>query len=138
MSFGEAVATCFRKYATFSGRARPSEFWWWVLFLVLFWAVIGGIAGATGSIDEFGNLASNSGAAALIGIVSLGLIIPNLAVAVRRLHDTGKSGWFLFLGLIPCIGGILLLVFYVSAGDPGTNAFGPPPVAPAQLEGPTT
>ena len=130
VSFGEAVATCFRKYATFSGRARPSEFWWWVLFLVILWAVIGAVAGAAGSIDEFGDLDSNAGAAALLGVVSLGLILPNLAVAVRRLHDTGRSGWFLFLGLIPCIGGILLLVFYASAGDPGPNKFGPPPASP--------
>jgi len=100
---------------------------------VIVFAVIGGIAGATGSVDELGNLDANSGAAAVIGLLSLVFLIPNLAVIVRRLHDTGRSGWFVFLGLIPCIGGILLLVFYVSAGDPGTNKFGPPPGSPSGL-----
>jgi uncharacterized membrane protein YhaH (DUF805 family) len=102
-----------------------------VLFVLIVFAVIGGIAGATGSVDEFGDLDANAGAAVVIGLLSLAFIIPNLAVTVRRLHDTGRSGWFVLLGLIPCIGGILLLVFYVSAGDPGTNKFGPPPASSA-------
>jgi uncharacterized membrane protein YhaH (DUF805 family) len=101
VSFGEAVATCFRKYVTFSGRARPSEFWWWVLFVVILAGVIAAVARATGSIDEFGNLDPNSAGAALAGFLYLGLIIPHLAVSVRRLHDSGRSGWFLLLGLIP-------------------------------------
>ncbi|MGH3666845.1 MAG: DUF805 domain-containing protein [Acidimicrobiia bacterium] len=127
VSFGEAVATCFRKYATFSGRARQSEFWWWILFIVILGGGSAAVAAATGAVDESGNLDPNSGAAALIGIAYLVLILPHLAVSVRRLHDTGRSGWFLLLGFIPCIGAIVLLVFYASTGDPGLNKFGPPP-----------
>ena len=127
MSFGQAVATCFRKYATFSGRARQSEFWWWILFIVILGGGSAAVAAATGAVDESGNLDSNSGAAASIGIVYLVLILPNLAVSMRRLHDAGRSSWFLLLGLIPCVGAIVLLVFYASTGDPDLDKFGPPP-----------
>ena len=64
VSFGEAVATCFRKYATFSGRARQSEFWWWILFIVILGGGSAAVAAATGAVDESGNLDPNSGAAA--------------------------------------------------------------------------
>lgn len=121
MSFGEALPTCFRKYATFSGRARPSEYWWWVLFNVLVVLALSVVAG--------GDLENNQTAAALAGVAWLGLILPSLAVSVRRLHDTGRSGWFLLLPLIPLVGGIILLVFQVSAGDPGPNKYGDPPDA---------
>jgi uncharacterized membrane protein YhaH (DUF805 family) len=127
VSFAEAVATCLRKYAKFSGRARRSEFWWWALFVVIVLTVVAGFAVASGAVDEAGSLDPDSGAALAVGLVWLALILPNLAVAVRRLHDTGKSGWFVLLGLIPCIGGIVLLVFYASDGDPGENRFGPQP-----------
>ena len=60
-------------------------------------------------------------------VYGLGVIVPGLAVAVRRLHDTNKSGWMLLIGLIPLVGSILLLVFYFTDGDPGTNRFGPSP-----------
>ena len=63
---------------------------------------------------------------ALLGIVLLGLIIPSLAVFVRRMHDTGRSGWFWFLGLIPVVGPIILIVFLVQPGDPGPNQYGDP------------
>ena len=95
--------------------------------VVILAGVIAAVARATGSIDEFGNLDPNSAGAALAGFLYLGLIIPHLAVSVRRLHDSGRLGWFLLLGLIPCIGAMVLLVFYVSAGDPGLNKYGPPP-----------
>ena len=62
-------------------------------------------------------------------LYALAVFIPGLAVSVRRLHDTGKSGWFILLGLIPCVGGIILLVFVVTAGDVGDNEYGPDPKA---------
>jgi len=125
MTFSQAVKTCFGKYTEFSGRARPSEYWWWILFAVvvqmipyfLFIALVVGSEGAS------------SGATVVGGIwfvVWLGLILPSLAVFVRRLHDTGRSGWFFFLGLIPLIGPIILIVFLVGPGDPGQNKYGDP------------
>ena len=115
MSFTEAIQTCFRKYVDFSGRARPSEYWWWVLFVVVAQVV-------AFLIDDSSTLG---------GLISLGLFLPGLAVSVRRLHDTGKSGWFLLLALIPLVGAILLLVFMIQTGDPGPNQYGEP--VPARL-----
>lgn len=113
MSFAEAVQTGFRKYVDFSGRARPSEYWWWVLFNV-------GVQVVAILIDE-----------SLWGLVLLGLILPSLAVSVRRLHDTGKSGWYLLIGFIPLVGGIIVLVFMIQASDAGPNRYGEP--VPARL-----
>lgn len=120
MSFGEAVRTCFRKYATFTGRAGRSEYWWWVLFYVL-------VIFAVGLVGSPGDAASD-GLYGLLGIVWLALFIPTLAVFVRRLHDTNRSGWWWFIGLIPFVGSIVLLVFVLEAGSPGPNKYGPPPI----------
>ena len=120
MSFGESISTVFSKYATFSGRARRSEYWWWYLFVVIVSAVIGGIAGATGGSD------GSSIGTILSAVVGLGFLLPNLAVGARRLHDTGRSGWWLLIGLIPLIGAIVLLVFFVMDSEPD-NEYGPNP-----------
>jgi len=125
MTFSQAVKTCFGKYTEFSGRARPSEYWWWILFAVVvqmipYFLFIALVVGSEGT---------SSGATVVGGIwfvVWLGLILPSLAVFVRRLHDTGRSGWFFFLGLIPLIGPIILIVFLVGPGDPGQNKYGDP------------
>ena len=122
MTFGDAIRTCFSKYADFSGRARPSEYWWWVLFVVLvetvLWIVFVSVAaGDSGGAGLVGGL---------LGVVVLALIIPSLAVFVRRMHDTGRSGWFWFLGLVPIVGPIILIVFLVQPGDPGANKYGEP------------
>lgn len=98
MTFGESISTCFSKYANFGGRATCSEFWWWFLFVVLIYI-------AAAMISE-----------ALSGLVALGTLLPSLAVATRRLHDTDRSGWWQLLGLIPLIGGIILLIWYVQEG----------------------
>ena len=112
-----------KKYADFTGRARRAEYWWFALVNL---GVLFGI------IVVFFILGSMSDTlAVLMGILyvvyGLGVIVPGLAVAVRRLHDTNKSGWMLLIGLIPLVGSILLLVFYFTDGDPGTNRFGPSP-----------
>jgi uncharacterized membrane protein YhaH (DUF805 family) len=95
MTFGESIATCFKKYADFQGRASRSEFWWWALFVTL-------VSIGLGIISEM-----------LSGVFSLAVLLPYLAVGARLLHDTDRSGWFQLIGLIPLIGWIVLLVFFV-------------------------
>jgi uncharacterized membrane protein YhaH (DUF805 family) len=114
MSFADAVRSVFSKYVTFSGRARRSEFWWFALFAGIVYIVAGIIDSAIGN-QVLGYL------------VGLALLLPSLAVTVRRLHDTGRSGWWILIGLIPLIGAIVLLVFEVQDSQPGTNSYGPSP-----------
>ena len=113
MSFTEAIKTCFKKYATFTGRARRSEYWFWALFA----GIIGGIAAAIEGSDGYG----------LSTVVSLVFLIPNLAVGVRRMHDVGKSGWYLLMSLIPIVGWIFVLVKCCTDSEPGTNMYGENP-----------
>ena len=127
MGFMDALTTVFRnKYATFSGRASRSEYWWsylgyFVIATVLqIFALVGGIA-----LIDAGELALLPGLIALGGIVAM--IIPTIAVSVRRMHDTGKSGWMLLILIIPCIGFILWIVWMVEDGQAHDNAYGPVP-----------
>jgi uncharacterized membrane protein YhaH (DUF805 family) len=114
MTFGEAVRSGFDHYAKFDGRASRPAFWWWVLFVVL-------VSVGANIID----LAI--GAPVFSAIVGLGLLLPNLSVSIRRLHDTDRTGWWVLIWLIPLIGWVVLLVFYLQQGDAGENRFGPPP-----------
>ena len=123
MGFMEAVKTCFSKYADFSGRARRKEYWYFVLFNCLVQVVLSVIG-----MIIFGTESSSSGI--LAGIYSLAALVPGLAVAWRRFHDVGKSGAFYFLGLIPFIGWILVLVFLCKDSEPGENQYGPSPKYP--------
>lgn len=110
-----------QNYFNFSGRARRKEYWMFFLFQIIF-AIVAII------IDNVLGLAiKDIGYGPVYGLYALATLIPGLAVTVRRLHDTGKSGWYFLVGLIPFIGGIILLVFVVSAGDVGENAYGPDP-----------
>lgn len=118
MTFTEAVQSCFAKYVTFTGRALRSEFWYFVLFILL-----GGVV--TNFID-IAILGTPEGGGPLTLIFSLGTFLPNIAVSVRRLHDIGKSGWFLLLVLIPLVGIILLIVWFARKGDERPNEYGPP------------
>lgn len=127
MGFMDALTTVFRnKYATFSGRASRSEYWWaylgyFVIATVLqIFAFVGGII-----LIDAGELALLPTLIALVGIVAL--IIPTIAVSVRRMHDTGKSGWMLLILIIPCIGFILWIVWMVEDGQAHDNAYGPVP-----------
>jgi len=113
VSFTEAIRVCLSKYVTFSGRARRSEFWLWVLFSVCT-GVVAGI------IDMIVGSSIVSGAAAL------GLFLPGIAVTIRRLHDTSRSGWFYLLALVP-FGGFLVLYFALQDSTPVDNAFGATP-----------
>jgi uncharacterized membrane protein YhaH (DUF805 family) len=118
MTFLDAVCRCFALYATFAGRARRSEFWFFWLFNLLAHGVAGILDAALFSVD-----------APLNAIVSLVLLVPNLAVAVRRLHDVGRSGWWLLILLVPLIGIVVLLIWYLSRGEDGPNRFGTDPRA---------
>jgi uncharacterized membrane protein YhaH (DUF805 family) len=112
-----------KKYAVFSGRARRTEYWMFVLFNFIF-------SIATICIDFVVGAASGlPGIGFLFLLYGLGTFIPSLAVAVRRLHDTGRSGWWMLIGLVPLIGAIVLIVFNVQAGQPGANKYGPDPKA---------
>lgn len=114
MGFQEAVKSGFDHYTKFDGRASRPMFWWWVLF-----AIIAGVA--ANIVDAI------IGAPIFSVIVGLGLLLPGISVAIRRLHDTGRTGWWLLIWLIPLIGAIILIVFYVQEGDAGDNQYGPPP-----------
>ena len=123
MSFSQAVSSVLlNKYATFSGRARRSEYWWWYLFVTIVFVVAGILDRAVGL--TYSDLTVGGGwIATIAGIVFL---IPNLAVAVRRLHDTGRTGWWLLIGLVPVIGFFVLLYFFVLDSE-NDNQYGPYP-----------
>jgi uncharacterized membrane protein YhaH (DUF805 family) len=109
-----------KKYAVFSGRARRKEYWMFFLFNFIFAVVLG-------IIDEITGITSNTGLSVLSTIYGLAVLVPGLAVAVRRLHDTNRSGWWLFIALIPLAGVIVLLVFMAQDSQPGENQYGPNP-----------
>jgi len=122
VSFPEAVKLGFQRYFDFTGRSTRAEHWWWVLFNVLCYVVVAVIAGALGGTSV-----------PFIMFFFLLTLVPSFSVLVRRLHDTNKSGWWLFLQLVPIIGPIAMLVFTVQETYTGTNQYGPDPrVATAQ------
>ena len=112
------------KYATFSGRARRMEYW----LFVLFYAVVSIVATV---VDV--SLGLTLGGEDAMGLIStiwgLALFLPSLAVSVRRLHDTGRSGWWILLMFVPIVGMIVLIVFFCLGGDEGRNRFGPDPLS---------
>jgi uncharacterized membrane protein YhaH (DUF805 family) len=110
-----------KKYAVFSGRARSKEYWYFVLFNIIISFVLAVIDVATGSFS------AEAGIGLLGGIYTLAVLIPSIAVLVRRLHDTERSGWWLLIGLVPLIGSIVLLVFMVQDSKPGQNQYGANP-----------
>ena len=116
MGFIEAISSCFQKYADFSGRSRRSEFWYWTLF-----TTFGYVAALIVDALTTGFL--------LYLLFVLATFLPSLAVSVRRLHDIDRTGWWLLIALIPIIGAIVLLVWYVAEGTAGENRFDGGPVA---------
>jgi len=133
MSFGQAVRTCLQeKYVGFEGRARPAEYWWFILFYFILVAVFGAVAGLFGAI--FGQNGA-IGIAILGGLAMLGMVLPGLSVTIRRMHDRGYSGWWylllVVLSAIPLVGFIVLIVFIVNMilrGTIGPNKYGPDPL----------
>ena len=114
MTFTEAVQSVFNNFSNFSGRARRKEYWYFVLFTLLGGAVVEGIGRVIGAERV------------LSGLFSLVILIPGLAVAFRRLHDTGRAGWWILLGFVPMLG-IIPLIFCCLDSQPGDNAYGPNP-----------
>lgn len=104
-----------KKYAVFSGRARRAEYWMFYLFNILIAIAISIVEAIIGT------------AGILVGIYFLAIMLPILGVTVRRLHDTNRSGWWIFISLVPAIGGIILLVFLVQDSSEGDNQFGENP-----------
>ena len=121
MAFPDAVKICFSKYADFNGRARRSEFWWWVLFTFLL-----GIAASI--IDAVLGTTNSSGTGLIGSITNLAVLLPSLAVGARRLHDTGRSGWWQLLWFAICIGWIFLIIWLVQDSQ-RDNTYGPSPKA---------
>jgi uncharacterized membrane protein YhaH (DUF805 family) len=118
VGFTEAISDGFSKYATFSGRSSRAAYWWWFLFVVIVDVIAYAISAAIK-------------APILYYLVALAFLVPNLAIGVRRLHDTGRSGWWILIGLIPFVGWIVLLVFYLMPSE-GPNQYGQAPdTAPA-------
>lgn len=120
MSFVDAVRSVLSQYVGFSGRARRSEYWWYVLFYVILAIVASIIDRAIGTDPGKVGIVSS--------LLGLALFLPSLAVSVRRLHDTSRSGWWVLLGLIPLVGAIILLVWYCQDSHPD-NQYGPSPKA---------
>jgi uncharacterized membrane protein YhaH (DUF805 family) len=132
MTFGESVRVCFARYAVFSGRARRSEFWWFMLFnalVTLAASIIDSAIGPTKQVTFGVSWAFHPGEQPLQTLVNLALLLPNLAVGARRLHDINRTGWWQLLLLVPCVGFIVLLVFWCTAGDRQPNRYGPPTVS---------
>ena len=119
MDFGQAIATGFKKYVTFSGRASRSEYWFWVLFTIIGGIVAGTLDYAIFSDNDFGS--------PLDAIFNLICFLPSFAVSIRRLHDIGKTGWWVLIAFT-IIGIIVLIVWACQKSDTGPNAYGPEPV----------
>ncbi|MFL6796857.1 MAG: DUF805 domain-containing protein [Xanthobacteraceae bacterium] len=120
MTFGEAISSGFQNYVNFTGRASRSAFWYWFLFAVL-------LSIAASIIDQVAF--SHSDITPISSLVGLALLLPGIAVTVRRLHDTDRSGWWVLLWFIPIIGWIILIIWYCARGTLGPNRFGPDPLA---------
>ncbi|MBM3948757.1 MAG: DUF805 domain-containing protein [SAR202 cluster bacterium] len=114
MGFSEAILSGFRKYVDFSGRSRRSEYLFWTLFVILAYIIAAIIDWLTTGF-------------VLSVLVLVGTFLPSLAVVVRRLHDIDKSGWWDLIGLIPFVGSIILLAWFIEEGTPGPNRFGAQP-----------
>jgi uncharacterized membrane protein YhaH (DUF805 family) len=118
MEFTEAVRSVIvERYADFQGRSARSEFWWFVLFYFLLGLAVGTVGAISETLGGILNI-----------VVWLALLVPSLAVSIRRLHDTDRSGWWILLYLLPVIGTIVLIVFFVQRGTDGENRFGPDPL----------
>jgi uncharacterized membrane protein YhaH (DUF805 family) len=124
MTFTEAIKSGFDHYVKFDGRASRPAFWWWFLFAILVGVGASIIDAVLGTHGVLGALAG------------LALLLPGLSVSIRRLHDTDHTGWWVLIGVIPIIGFIVLLVFYLREGDAGQNKYGPHRRRPPCLQPP--
>ena len=111
-----------KNYVGFSGRSRRSEYWYFTLFYLVIAIVLSVLDGIV-----FGGSVDGKGTPVLSGLFMLAMLLPSIAVGIRRLHDTDRSGWWLLIGMIPILGAIVLIVFFVQDSKPGDNRFGPNP-----------
>lgn len=125
MKFTEAVKKGLNNIPNFNGRARRSEYWWYVLAIDIAIFVIGGILGTA-----LNGQAADSALRILSGVTTVAF----LSCEVRRLHDIGKSGWWLLIGLVPIVGAILLIVWAAKDSQPGDNQYGPNPKEVVKVE----
>ena len=134
LGFGAAIASAFRNYVTFRGRASRSAYWWFALFALLVelpfyvWYMAGTISAVATAANATGTAPPSIPVGALVpglflGLVGLALFLPALGLAVRRLHDCDRSGWYYFMAFIPFVGSLILLIFYVQEGTPGPNQY---------------
>lgn len=112
VGMGEALRRAFSNYATFKGRANRGEYWWFILASIIIGALLSMVDGVVGT------------AGLLAGLWNLAAFLPSLAVAVRRLHDVGRSGWWILIAFVPVIGFILLIVWLAARGEARPNRFG--------------
>lgn len=121
----------YRRYFDFSGRSRRMEFWMFQLLIFIVYVVVMIVATVLGGGMEAGNVGPGGAAAGIVfiafGIWGIATIIPSLALAVRRLHDTDRSGWWILIGFVPIVGALVLLYFYLIEGTRGPNSFGQDP-----------
>ncbi len=115
MGFVQAISSGFSNYVNFSDRASRSEYWFWVLFVLIADVVAIAIDAAIGK-------------QIITSLFGLAVLLPGLGVTVRRLHDLDRTGWWIFLGLIPLVGAIILIIWFCSKGTDGPNRFGPDPL----------
>lgn len=154
MSFGQAIKSVFSQYATFTGRARRSEYWWFYLFFnlvslpfqifffVMYLTAFAPVLESADSNGQYSEVALEEidwslfavGFVPMI-IVTLAFLVPSLAVLVRRLHDTGRSGWWWLISFVP-FGSVAILVFSVLDGQPYDNEYGPDPKSGERYSGP--
>lgn len=149
MSFIESIRTVLSKYAAFSGRARRSEFWWYYLAVTIvdsvlyFVLIVPGLSAYSAATMEYAMAGDPSAPMpsmpgslttgyVILSLVNLALLLPSLGAAVRRLHDTDRSGFWYLLSFIPFVGAIILIVWWAGAGTPGPNQYGPDPKAVEQ------
>jgi uncharacterized membrane protein YhaH (DUF805 family) len=116
MNFQQAIQSGFSNYVNFSGRAARSEYWFWIVFYLL--AVVGTLA-----IDTM------IGFRLTLSIFAIAVLLPTIAVQVRRLHDLDRTGWWILLHFVPLVGAIVLIIWYCMRGREGPNRFGPDPLA---------
>lgn len=129
MTFAQSVKTVLSKYATFMGRAARSEYWWFALFIFL-------VSVPLAAVDQllvspalgFESFDENS-PQIVSGLFSLAMLLPSISVAVRRMHDLNKSGWWVLIILVPLIGFLFMLYWFVQRGTEGANDYGSDPLA---------
>jgi uncharacterized membrane protein YhaH (DUF805 family) len=109
-----------KKYAVFSGRARRMEYWMFLLFNVIISIVLGVVDSVVGTATE-------AGVGIISSVYSLAVLVPGIAVTVRRLHDTDRGGLWILIAFVPCIGALILLFFMAQPGKPGSNQYGANP-----------